>query len=259
LSHPTDFNYAQKLFLVMTQDELTAIATYRHRFGVLWEMLWTDTGVPTLPTHLSSEEEEKNIEDESVCPASTTKSHRILTYKSALAKFHQLLCGDNPSGVTLDALLEQARLHTHRYTEPEWEIPKGRSNDTGERPYHTAMREFEEETGLSRAQFVLTSASEQLQLQEDYTSFDNMSYCNRYFIVEQLSTSSELHQHHQVQLQPVEIPVAFNTRDVRLTTEVSKISWIRYPECLQRIRDYHVAKKQCLERAYAAICQHTQK
>jgi 8-oxo-dGTP pyrophosphatase MutT (NUDIX family) len=213
------------LFSTMTQEELRIIASAKEKFSLIWHAFW----LASFPNN------------------TRTRYQRVHVYNRA-ARLHQRLYYGNgkKDDVLLSSLLAATKEQQHGtgYNEPEWEFPKGRSHEY-ERPYETALREFEEETGLSRNHVYLMCGN---NLLERYTSYDEKEYRNYYFVgfytgpvpVSQ-STSSTC------------IDVVIDSKNTVLTSEVSRISFLSYSECLKHIRAYHVSKKDCLKQAWEIV------
>lgn len=127
--------------------------------------------------------------------------------------------------VTLEQLVENSQTE---WTETEWEFPKGR-RDYKERDLDCALREFEEETGISKDK--LTIIENILPFEEIYTGSNNKYYKHKYFLAFMKKDSD----------------VEENLENFQ-KTEVSKLEWKTYEDCLEAIRPYHLEKKQVIER-----------
>jgi 8-oxo-dGTP pyrophosphatase MutT (NUDIX family) len=115
--------------------------------------------------------------------------------------------------------------HFPKYTngnwnEPEWGFPKGRRN-TNENDYDCAVREFAEETGYSINQLIYIQNI--LPFEEIFSGSNYKSYKHKYYLMY----------------------IDYN-QSLSLTTfensEVSKISWKTYEECIACIRPYNLEK-----------------
>lgn len=113
---------------------------------------------------------------------------------------------------------------TTHWTEPEWEIPKGRRNYR-ERDIDTALREFEEETGISRSSIDIISNV--IPFDEIFTGSNFKSYRHRYFIA--LLKNNV-------------------TLDNFQKCEVSKIDWIPFSNLKDVIRNYSLEKIEILKK-----------
>lgn len=111
------------------------------------------------------------------------------------------------------------------WTDPEWEFPKGRRL-CGEKNLACALREFEEETGV-RSQFI--DVIENVESYEETFVGSNMrKYRNVFFLARltEKSTEVDLTQYQR--------------------SEVSRVEWKTYDECMDLIRPYNIEKKQML-------------
>ena len=122
--------------------------------------------------------------------------------------------------ITLKDIVE--RSHT-KWTETEWEFPKGRRNYK-ERDLDCSLREFEEETGISASK--LTIVENILPFEEIYIGTNHKSYKHKYFLAH-TSTAEDYLEDFQ-------------------RTEVSKLEWKTIDECLEAIRPYNLEKKQLI-------------
>lgn len=127
-------------------------------------------------------------------------------------------------GVTINN--EIIKLHdiinksTTQWSETEWEFPKGRRNYK-EKDIECALREFEEETGISSTKIKIIENI--LPFEEIFIGTNHKSYKHKYF----LAHTSEIDDYlHNFQL-----------------TEVSKLEWKTIEECLEDIRPYNLEKK----------------
>jgi len=109
------------------------------------------------------------------------------------------------------------------WIETEWEFPKGRRNFQ-EKDLDCALREFEEETGISKNNIVIIDNL--LPFEEMYIGSNYKSYKHKYFLAF-MNKSEELLQNFQ-------------------KTEVSKLDWKNVEQCLESIRPYNLEKKQLI-------------
>ena len=196
----SDIDYIQTLFNVMTENEISAIKN--KNFDNLWELLWLD--------RFYKKENDKIRKDK----------------ESSLKKFLDMSEGYISHGkfINLHYFINNK---TQIYQEPEWEFPKGRRN-SNENNINTASREFTEETGIDIKDIHIDNSC---SYQENYKSYDNINYCNKYFIGNYIGNQS-----------------AFNiTSSIKEQyTEVSNIQFFSYDEVLSHIRDYCQYKKKLI-------------
>lgn len=122
---------------------------------------------------------------------------------------------------------------TSNWEETEWEFPKGRRN-FDENDLTCALREFEEETGVKKTDIQLIENI--LPFEETFIGTNFKSYKHKYFLAYMKNTGN-----------------VFNYQE----TEVSKIEWKTYDECLQCIRPYNLEKKYLIEKIYKVIREYT--
>jgi len=111
-----------------------------------------------------------------------------------------------------------------KWTETEWEFPKGRRNFK-EKDLDCALREFEEETGISTSKIKLIENV--LPFEETFIGTNHKSYKHKYFLA-YMSETEEYLNNFQV-------------------TEVSKLEWKTVDECLESIRPYNLEKKELIK------------
>ena len=131
---------------------------------------------------------------------------------------------------TLNDIIQNSKTN---WTETEWEFPKGRRNYQ-EKDIDCALREFEEETGISK---------DKIQIIENIVPFEEIfigtnykSYKHKYF----LAYISEKNENE-------------NLLDDFQKTEVSKLEWKTLDECLKSIRPYNLEKKKLINNIYKVL------
>jgi ADP-ribose pyrophosphatase YjhB (NUDIX family) len=122
-----------------------------------------------------------------------------------------------------DEIIDYISSSTTSWCEPEWEFPKGRRNP-GEKDIECAIREFSEETGYSEKDIHLIENV--LPFEEVFIGSNQKVYKQKYYL-------------------------AFNKNNLDILdkfqkSEVSKVSWLTYEECIDIIRFYNVEKKDLL-------------
>jgi 8-oxo-dGTP pyrophosphatase MutT (NUDIX family) len=202
-----NLEHLQSMFDEMTIDERNKIAT--NEFNVLWKMMWglEDT------TGLSSQ----------------YKTEEVISQKKFDILKQGLPIGPNGEIVNIYNLIENA---TTRWVETEWEFPKGRRNFQ-EKDLDCALREFEEETGLSKKNIKIIENV--LPFEEIFLGSNHKSYKHKYFLgyYENSQEKEELDKYQQ--------------------TEVSKIQWKTFDECIETIRPYHLEKKQLISNIHKVL------
>jgi ADP-ribose pyrophosphatase YjhB (NUDIX family) len=131
-------------------------------------------------------------------------------------------------GVTIDDKIIQLKdiidKSTTQWSEPEWEFPKGRRNYK-EKDLDCALREFEEETGISRNKIEIVENI--LPFEEIFIGTNHKSYKHKYFLAYMNDLTETILDNYQV-------------------SEVSKIEWKSYYNCLESIRPYNLEKKKII-------------
>ena len=121
--------------------------------------------------------------------------------------------------VDLNSLIEESNKF-NLWNEPEWGFPKGRRNYQ-EKDYSCALREFYEETGYNPE--TLKNIQNIFPFEEIFTGSNYKSYKHKYYLM------------------------YMNYEDSMKTTvfeksEVSKLEWKNYEDCLRTIRHYNLEK-----------------
>lgn len=121
-----------------------------------------------------------------------------------------------------------------QWEEPEWGFPKGRRNYF-EKDYDCALREFTEETGYDKHS--LKNIDNVLPFEEIFTGSNYKSYKHKYYLL-------------QMKEIPPKIISPFDN------SEVSKMEWKNYEECMETIRPYNLEKKRLLTNIYNCLKQY---
>jgi 8-oxo-dGTP pyrophosphatase MutT (NUDIX family) len=190
-----NLDHLQSIFNEMSISEREKIRT--HDFDTLWNTMWSTT---YLGTQYKCEE------------------------SSSQKKFESLKAGvpmgPNNEIITLDTIINNSNT---KWTETEWEFPKGRRNYQ-EKDLDCAIREFEEETGFSKKDIKIVENV--MPFEEIFLGSNHKSYKHKYFLAYTDNTNDELYNYQQ--------------------SEVSKLDWKTLDECLESIRSYNLEKKQLI-------------
>jgi 8-oxo-dGTP pyrophosphatase MutT (NUDIX family) len=116
------------------------------------------------------------------------------------------------------------------WTETEWEFPKGRRNPQ-ERDLDCGLREFQEETGYSQDSIAIVENI--LPFEEIFIGSNHKSYKHKYFLA-YMSEYKNQEKDDMVNLQKFQ------------KSEVSKLEWKTFDECLKSIRPYNLEKKKII-------------
>jgi 8-oxo-dGTP pyrophosphatase MutT (NUDIX family) len=166
-------------------------------FNTLWEQMWGNV----------SNIQYKNEE------ASSAKKFEIIK-----------------NGVLIDDVLikleDIVNKSNTKWLETEWEFPKGRRNYQ-EKDLDCALREFEEETGISSKS--ISIIENLLPFEELFIGTNHKSYKHKYFLAYMNENNDNQNNLHNYQL-----------------TEVSKLDWKTIDKCLESIRPYNLEKKQLI-------------
>ena len=123
---------------------------------------------------------------------------------------------------TLSTLIEESN-QTELWEETEWGFPKGRRN-YHENDYECALREFTEETGYNKKS--IKSVENILPFEEIFTGSNYKSYKHKYYLMYMSENDGELSHYDK--------------------SEVSKMEWKTFDECMKCIRSYNLEKKRML-------------
>lgn len=120
------------------------------------------------------------------------------------------------------------------YTEPEWGFPKGRRM-RGETDLDCALREFHEETNISREAY---SVVNNLRLEETFTGLNGIRYRHVYFVaLLKVPTLVDLKQ----KLTPMQ------------RREISGIAWKSFAEAESLIRPHHSERMAMLQELRSVV------
>lgn len=117
------------------------------------------------------------------------------------------------------------------WDEPEWGFPKGRRNYQ-EKDYECAIREFCEETGYSSEH--LKNIQNIFPYEEIFTGSNYKSYKHKYYLMYMDYDDSMISTKFE-------------------SSEVSKMEWKKYDDCINAIRPYNLEKKRMITNIYNCI------
>jgi 8-oxo-dGTP pyrophosphatase MutT (NUDIX family) len=191
---PYNIEHVQEIINEMSISEKERILNYP--FNELWEKMWGNV------YNIQYKNEE----------ISSAKKYEIINNGILI---------DNKL-ITLKDIVKNSKT---TWTETEWEFPKGRRNYQ-EKDVDCALREFEEETGIS-SKFI-TIIDNILPFEEIFIGTNHKSYKHKYFLA-YANNEKEINNLYNFQL-----------------TEVSKLDWKNMNKCLECIRPYNLEKKQLI-------------
>lgn len=195
-----DKNYIQKLIDQMSNEEKKRLL--HTSFKTLWEHLWGDF------SNLQYRNEEKH---------SRQKFEQI---KRGI----KMMEGDE---YNLESLIQDSKTS---WPTPEWGFPKGRRNYQ-ESDLSCALREFEEETGYSKADVSIIKNI--VPFEEIFMGSNYKSYKHKYYIG-QMDASTKACNNYQI-------------------SEVSKLAWLDIDQCIHNMRPYHLEKKSTLKHIHHVL------
>jgi ADP-ribose pyrophosphatase YjhB (NUDIX family) len=134
---------------------------------------------------------------------------------------------------TLNMLIDESNKDVI-WEDPEWGFPKGRRNYQ-EKDYDCAIREFCEETGYNACQ--LKNVQNILPFEEIFTGSNYKSYKHKYYLMNMDYVDSL-------------IPVKYEE------SEVSKMEWKTFNDCLDSIREYNLEKKRIITNIYNCLTKY---
>ena len=190
----TKLDYLELLFSRLSTDELKRLTN--NEFDKLWRDLWIDTS--TINTRIRKE------------------------YNKSKENFNLLRTGYEVNGktVNLESIIANV---DNKYSDNEWEIPKGRRK-RGETNRDCAIREFEEETNIKADTYKLIN--NMIPFIEEYTGINGVRYKHVYYIGK-INNECELR---------------IDKDNKNQYTEVKSIEWCTKEQCLEKIRDYNDSK-----------------
>ena len=126
----------------------------------------------------------------------------------------------------LATLIEETTVH---WDTPEWGFPKGR-REPGEKDLACALREVEEETGISKDKIIVIQNLEPLS--ETFFGSNQVHYCHKYFTF----------------YLPVHVEVKYDETNPHMKREIGNLQWFSLEQALQKIRSDNVEKREILLR-----------
>ena len=193
-----NYRYIYNLFSIMTREERLRIVN--NNFDYLWNKLWMD----------------KN----------TKQYHN--EYDNSKKKFEALKSGFEADDTIINLQIINNSVE-YSWETTEWGFPKGRRN-LKETNLDCANREFQEETGLTKEDYIILNQFEPVE--EIFLGTNNIRYKHIYFIAKCNSNKNLL----------------IDENNFSQVSEIGNIKWFRYTSALGAIRSYNVEKKDVLKR-----------
>lgn len=224
--------YVQRLIDEMTVDEKHRLKT--QTFSELWKNVWGD--------YLNS----KYQNEEAV------SCDRFNLLKSGIKTNRN---GNNY--YTLEMLIANSGT---QWTEPEWGFPKGRRNYQ-EKDIDCALREFSEETGYNSNDLVVIQNI--IPYEEIFMGSNLKTYKHKYFVaylplISSASSASSSASSAAVSSAASSAAVLLHSESSHTfqKTEVSKMLWFSYDQCIQHIRPYNLEKINILRNLNNALIEY---
>jgi len=183
-------------------------------FNKLWKEIW---GNSKYSSQYKSEE------------AVSREKYNILTQGIRREYGHNGECVSDHE-YTLESLVKESEQY-ETWEEPEWGFPKGRRNNQ-ENDFDCALREFTEETGYDSQ--LLTYIQNVLPFEEIFLGSNYKSYKHKYFLMY------------------MDYETTLNMGNYQ-TSEVSKIEWKSYEDCMACFRPYNLEKIRILTNIHRGI------
>tara|TARA_Y100001970_G_scaffold293914_1_gene444538 strand:- start:949 stop:1791 length:843 start_codon:yes stop_codon:yes gene_type:complete len=194
--------YLCTLFKYITTTEKERI--FNNDFDYLWNLLWENYNISKFKKD----------------------------YEISKVKFNKLKEGFEMKGELIDFnyLIEKTKNDT--FDETEMEFPKGRRN-LNENNINAALREFEEESGLSRDKINLINNK---SYEEIYIAVNNIRYRHIYYIAKCNAKNFK------------SIVNLFDPKNKTQIKEVIDVKWFDYKDVLDNIRNIYLERKELFKR-----------
>ena len=152
-------------------------------------------------------------------------------YKEGSKKF-KLLKNEIIKNINLKTLISES---TTKYTESEWEFPKGRRNKH-EKNRDCAIREVKEETNYSIIDYDIIN--NMTPLTEEFTGENGVRYKYIYYI--------GIVKNHEKQC-------IVDKNNIFQKQEISDLNWFNESEALNKLRDYHKSRQELIQKIYTLL------
>jgi 8-oxo-dGTP pyrophosphatase MutT (NUDIX family) len=208
-----DRDYIMNMIKQMSSEEKRRIL--ENDFDILWTMLWGETA------GLNQYKSERQ----------TSRDNFVLLKRGIYCDSSSSSENTNPVfQYNLETLIAESRTNME-WKEPEWGFPKGRRNHL-ENEYTCALREFQEETGFESN--LLMNVQNIMPIEEVFTGSNMKIYKHKYYVM--MMNYDDTLDMSQFQ-----------------RSEVSKMEWKTYEECLLAIRPYNLEKRKLIENIHSAL------
>lgn len=191
------------LFQQMTKEEINKIGLMN--IAELWDDFWVDP-------------QKKLLYDKE--------------FQKTKQKFDKLKNNDETE-LTLDFYVKHV---VPTWDQAEWGFPKGRRNKM-ESNRECAMREFEEESGFTKNDYILLDGIKPLV--EEFIGTNGIRYKHIYYVAYANNDK---------------IP-SVNSNNIHQTTEIGDIGYYTYSEVIDMIRPYHIERKKIIMKLYMYLLE----
>ena len=117
------------------------------------------------------------------------------------------------------------------YDTPEWEFPKGRKN-INESNYDCAVREFYEETGIDKENYIILDNVNSIH--DDFVGTNNMNYKHIFYL--SIIKNNDI--------------VNYYNLNIKSKNEIGKVQWYTWTEALRVFRPYYINKVDILNKIF---------
>lgn len=191
------------LFQQMTKEEISKIGSMS--IEELWDNFWIDP-------------QKKLLYDKE--------------FQKTKQKFEKLKNGDETE-LTLDFYVKHV---VPTWDQAEWGFPKGRRNKS-ESNKECALREFEEESGFTKDDYILLEGIKPFV--EEFIGTNGVKYKHIYYVAYANSDK---------------IP-SIDKDNIHQMTEIGDIGYYTYNEIMEMIRPYHVERKKIITKLYMYLLE----
>ena len=205
-----DINYICKLFKFITNKEKNKILN--SDFDTLWKDLWKEYDINKFKKE----------------------------YLQSKRKFDKIKNGfeHNDKIIDFNYIINSSQNNSTIYNQTEWEFPKGRRN-LNEHNIKCAIREFEEESGLSKNRIKLINNK---SYEEIYIAVNKTRYRHIYYIAKCNDITSE--------------DILFNPKNKIQIKEVKDVKWLNYDNVINNIRNIYIERIELFKRVNKIINKH---
>jgi len=193
------------LFQQMIKEEIQKIDENKNDLASLWDDFWIDPN-------------KKFLFDKD--------------YQKSKTKF-DMLKNPEETELTLDFYIKHV---VPTWTQPEWGFPKGR-RDKAESNLECAMREFEEETGLARSDYILLEGIKPLS--EEFIGTNAVRYKHIYYVAYASNDKTP----------------EIDKDNIHQISEIGDIGYYTYNEIMNMIRPYHIERKTLVTKLFMYVCE----